>query len=90
MNKTIILYRYKLSYGVIENAQTFKVERETPLCYFTEGNRRFMKEEDGKAVIKDRTSYPYIDFWSANFVEKNDAVKAFKNFFEGWGLREEA
>jgi len=86
MDKTITLYRYRIALGNLD-CTTHKIVKETDKCYFCEDGRRFMKEDIDKADIKDRTNYPYVDYFSTKAVTRQQAVKKIKDFFtQRWGL----
>lgn len=81
----INFYRYFISYGKL-SCFNFKECKETPKCYWANG-RRLLKSDDGVADIKDRTSYPYIDFYSTKDSSREFAVKNIIKFLtEKWGL----
>lgn len=84
---TIKRYRYYISHGHLEGTE-MEVERETDKCYHTKNGCRLLKKDDGEANIKDRTTYPYIDFFSTTDSSRENAVKSIIKFFtEKWGLK---
>ena len=55
--------------------------RETPKCYI--GTYcRILKADDDTPRLKDRTSYPYVDFYSTKDQSKEYAVKKILEFFK--------
>lgn len=82
----IIYYRYLISYGRI-NTIKLKVIKETPKCYFTDDNKRILKSDDNIVQIKDRTCYPYIDFYSTKDQSREYAVRKIIEYLTTmWGL----
>lgn len=51
---------YSFHYDKVIIKEPFEIERETDKCYFVK-NRRYLKSEIGKPVIKYTTSYPYVE-----------------------------
>ena len=81
----INFYRYYISYGKLRCFH-YKTYKETPKCYWVDDGR-LLKSDDGVATIKDRTSYPYIDFYSTKDSSMEFAVKSIIEFLtEKWGL----
>ena len=77
-------YRYCISLGCM-NEDVVSVQ-EKAKSYIGEGFR-FLKSEDGVADIRDRTSYPYITFYSTKNPSREYAVRKIKEFFsKKWGL----
>ena len=82
---TIKFYRYKISLGILCE-EDIEIVKETPKCYFGK-YCRLLKSEDGKADIKDRTCYPYIDFFDTKNPSREHAVSKIAEFFhDRWGL----
>lgn len=87
MNKNITLYRYHISLGNL-TCKTYKILKETEKCYFCEEHTRFLKTEENQADIKDRTSYPYIDYFTTKEITREYVVKKIKTFLtQKWGLK---
>ena len=86
MDKTITLYRYRIALGSLD-CTAHKIIKETDKCYFSEDGKRFMKENEDTADIKDRTTYPYIDYFTTKAITRKQAVKKIKDFLtQKWGL----
>lgn len=72
-------YRYKISmrYMMVEEIEV----RETPKMYIGSSGCRIRKDEDGVPVLKDRTSYPFIDFYSTEDPSREHAIEKILEFF---------
>ena len=82
---TITYYRYKITYGYMTtgNIQV----RETPKLYVaTHENpyhyHQIRKEDDDIPVLKDCTTYPYIDFYSTKDQSSEYAIRKMLEYFE--------
>lgn len=89
MNITIVIYSFHLNKVIIKTP--LKIERETDKCYFTK-DRRYLKEEIGKPMIKYPTSYPYIELVMIDADEETLRDGLSKWFtdkaYEVWKIRE--
>ena len=75
---TITHYRYKISMGYMMKEE---IEvRETDKCYIG-SNCRILKLHDGIPVLKDRTCYPYVDFYSTKNPSREFAIKNILEMF---------
>ncbi len=89
MKKTITLYRYFISYGYVISYK-LEIERETPSFYYFVENTsvagmkrtKIHKEEENKAIVKDPTHYPYVDFYSTENDSYEYAVENILNRFK--------
>ena len=78
----ITYYRYKISMRYMM-AEDIKV-RETQKMYIgSDSGCRIRKDEDDIPVLKDRTSYPFIDFYSTKDPSREHAVGKILEFFRG-------
>ena len=77
----LILYRYKISMGYMIREE-IDIVKETPKCYFGK-YCRILKKDDGIPVLKDRTTYPFIDFYSTKDPSREFAVEKILEFFRG-------
>ena len=76
----IIHYRYKIAMGYMM-CEEIEVIKETSKCYF--GNCcRILKSDDGVPVLKDRTTYPFIDFYSTENQSREYAIECILQFFK--------
>lgn len=92
MSNSITLYRYLVSYGCVEAMRLTVIsesEKRYECCY-GQGltRRRLLKADDGIAVLKDATHYPYIDFFSTSDPSESYAIRKIKDFFVLHGLCE--
>ena len=84
---TITFYRYYISSGCLKSWD-IEIKKETDKCYFGWTGQRFLKENDNTPVLKDRTSYPYIDFYDTKDNSRLHAVDRIVDFFRNkWGLK---
>lgn len=84
----ITFYRYYIALGRLNEFEYNDVieHKKTYSCYG--GERRLKKENDGVACIHDRTSYPYIDFYSTENSSREFAIDKIIEFLtDKWGLR---
>lgn len=58
MNITIATYDFNLNLFVLK--QPFEIIKETSKCYFTK-NSRYLKADLGAPILRNATSYPYIE-----------------------------
>lgn len=58
MNITIVIYSFYHNEVIVKIP--FKIERETEKCYQT-ADRRYLKSEIGKPILRYPTQYPYIE-----------------------------
>lgn len=91
----IKFYRYFVALEKL-CSYTIDVTKETNKHYlladgsFIGGQRRtkIAKEDNGISILKDRTCYPYIDFYSTENPSRDFAIenicKYFKNNMIGW------
>ena len=71
-------YRYKIAMGYMI---TEEIEvRETEKCYIG-SNCRILKSDDDTPRLKDRTCYPYVDFYSTKDPSREYAVERILEFF---------
>lgn len=85
----IVRYRWLISYGTIQEEEFDVEEKEKSYIgtYNYGGVCRFLKSSDDKAKIKDRTTYPYIDFFSTKDSSKEYAIGKIIDFLVNhWGL----
>ena len=75
----IIHYRYYISLNKME-AYAIDIKKETNKCYFGT-HRMFKKSEDDIPALKDRTSYPYVDFYSTKDSSMEYAILKICKFF---------
>lgn len=74
----IIHYRYKIAMGYMMKEE---IEvRETQKCYIG-SNCRILKADDNVPRLKDRTSYPFIDFYSTKDTSREYAIEKILEFF---------
>lgn len=72
-------YRYKISMGYMMKEE---IEvRETERCYIG-SHCRILKDHDGIPVLKDRTSYPYVDFYSTENPSREFAIENILELFK--------
>ena len=76
---TIKYYRYLIAMRCMTEEE-LEVS-ETNKCYF--GPFRILKTDDDMPRLKDRTSYPYVDFYSTKDQSKEYAIKKILELFEG-------
>ena len=76
----IVHYRYKISMGYMM-MEEIEVIKETPKCYFG-SHCRISKNDDGIPILKDRTTYPFIDFYSTENQSREYAVENILQFFK--------
>lgn len=58
MNITTAIYSFYYNEAIIK--VPFEIERETDKCYFTK-DKRYLKQDIGKPVLRHSSSYPYIE-----------------------------
>lgn len=58
MNITIAIYSFSTNKIIIK--VPFEIQRETEKCYFTK-ERRYLKSEVNRPILKSPTTYPYIE-----------------------------
>lgn len=68
MNITSGVYSF-YAHKVIINVP-FEIIKETEKCYFTNGGKRFLKEDIGKPILKSVAQYPYVELIMVNADEE--------------------
>ena len=79
---TITYYRFSISRGYM-TVEEIEV-RETQKMYIgSDCGCRIRKDEDDIPVLKDRTSYPFVDFYSTKDPSREYAIEKILEFFRG-------
>ena len=82
----IYYWKYYLSYGILQEYELNCI-RETKKTYFCTGDCRFLKQQEAKCQIKDRTSYPYIDVYFTESKTRAEVVDCIITYLKDfWGL----
>ena len=77
-------FRYYITYGTME--EHVIDANETPKMYVATSSAfriNIKKEEDDVPTLKDRTSYPYVDFYSTKNQSREYAIQKICEFFAG-------
>ena len=76
------VYRYFVTYSRL-SCYDVEVTKETPTYFYlasgskngSQNRTKIAKKENGKAVLKDSTHYPYIDFYSTEDQSREFAIE---------------
>ena len=85
----MLVYRYYITYECLK-CYDVEIVKETPTFFYladgskigTQNRTKIKKIEDGKVVLKDSTSYPYIDFYSSKDSSKEFAIENILQYFK--------
>ena len=78
--ESIVVYRYCIALHKMYR-WVVKITKETP-CFYMNACTRIKKEDYGYPIFKDRTSYPYVDFYSTKDTSREYAIRNILEMFK--------